>query len=323
MSTGTNFGLNDSLEYTEFELDSWDCLQSYNSQYTNSNWPKFLLGKPLNNVAAIKILEAQIPFSYYVFNTSNNTFQLQEFTSNGSVPSAIANVVIPPGNYFMDSFPDVLALALEDASPNNFLYAVTYSAVTQKLTIISGNNALSNYFTLTFGSNYLDKGVTNPRIMLGFNAAVNNSHPGNGSLDSQNITAPMVAQITGPNYIYINSRTLGPLMKTFLPGNGIVNPTGAGADGPHMAKLPMTVNPNTVFNWIDPNPLMWFDVGNTTFSGAFDFYITLGTNETPLDFNGNAFSLKLGVLTNSSSHNDYLGGGKEVERVMKRVRGSG
>ena len=119
--------------------------------------------------------------------------------------------------------------------------------------------------------------------------------------------------------MYINSRSIGPLVKLFLPGNGIVNPIGAGADGPQIAKIPMTVNPGQVYNWADPNPLMWFDMGNTTFSGTIDLYVTLGTNESPLDFNGDVFSVKLGVLTNTANHNDYLGGGAQNGRAIMKT----
>ena len=115
------------------------------------------------------------------------------------------------------------------------------------------------------------------------------------------------------------SGTIGPLIKVFLPGNGILNPTGSGADGPQIAKIPMTVNSGMVYNWADPNPLMWFDMGNTTFSGSLDLYVSLGTNPTPVLFNGDSFSVKLGILTNTSSHNDWLGGGKQNNRAVAKT----
>lgn len=71
--SGTNYGLNDSLRYYEFELDSLDTTTSGKDGAASTDWPVFLLGgkMPLSNIAAVKILECQIPFSWYVFNTQN------------------------------------------------------------------------------------------------------------------------------------------------------------------------------------------------------------------------------------------------------------
>ena len=75
---GNNFGLNGNYDYNEFEIDSFDATQAFNGTYTIPNWPRILFGKPLDNVVAVKVLEATIPFKYYVINSTNNTFTLEE-----------------------------------------------------------------------------------------------------------------------------------------------------------------------------------------------------------------------------------------------------
>lgn len=315
----TNFGLNDSLEYTEFELDSFDCTQSYNSTYTVQNWPKFYLGKPLINVAAIKILEAQIPFTFYVINSQNNMFLLTEWTSSGTV-SHTTPVYIPVGNYNYATLAPVLVTALNLASYHAYTYQVTFNTATLKFSFNNTDfSTAGDFFSFTMGSPG-DNEQTSPRAALGFNGGTTTSTANQGGfLPSNLLVAPNVVQIGGPNYLYINSRNIGPLVKVFLPGNGQVNPVGSGADGPQVAKIPLTVNPGQVLNWQDPNPLMWFDMGNTTFSGTMDFYVTIGTGTTPVDFNGDSFSIKLGVLTNTASHNDYLGGGRQNGRATNKT----
>ncbi len=196
MVVGTNFGLNDSLQYTEFEFDSLAAQYSMNAGgYSAYDWPVFLMGKPLTNVAALKVLEVQIPFSYYVFNSKNNTFTLTE--SDGGGPRT---VTIPVGNYTSSSIGSTLATALNSASANSHTYSVAYSAVDYKLTITS-NAGGANTFTLTFGT-ATDPGWTNPRLWLGFNGGDNVS-------TLQTLVAPLVLQITGPNYAYVNSITIG------------------------------------------------------------------------------------------------------------------
>jgi hypothetical protein len=53
---------------------------------------------------------------------------------------------------------------------------------------------------------------------------------------------------------------------------------------------------------------------------SIDFFITAGSNPAVLDFNGQSFSLKLGLLINRKVHNDLLGGLESQNRVTKRIR---
>lgn len=301
-------GLSDSFEYSEFEFDSEDAVQAYNPTYAYTDWPLYQLGKPLSNVAALKILEAQIPFTYYIFNSLNNNFLLSESDGGGNV-----TVTIPVGNYDSTTILAAMNTALNTVSANSHTYTTTYSALTQKLTVTS-NAGTTLTFTFTFGSGVADAGYTNPMLWLGFAGGANLS------TTSQVLVAPYVIQLTGANYIYVNSRSLGSLVHLYLPGNGILNAPGAGADGPQIAKVPITSQPGGVTYWQDPVPEMWFDVGNVQFGGNLDFYLTLGNAQfqAPLLLNGASFSLKLGMLTNTSSHNSYLGGGKQNDRIVQR-----
>ncbi len=319
--SGTNYGLNDSLKYTEFEFDSLVAENSLDSQYFTTDWPLFLLGKPLTNVAAIKVIEAQIPFSYYVFSSTNNTFTLTETVSG--VPAS-ATVTIPVGNYTSTTILPALKTALQAASVvngNSFTYTVTYSTTTMLITITNNDTINGDTFTLTFGSGLYDLGQTNPRLWLGFSGGANTSSPVTGTTAGTAILiAPSVINLTGPNYLYVCSRFLGPMTKLYLPAYSQLGVYGAGADGPQIAKIPMGVGVGGVENWQDPDPQKWFDLENLTNMAQIDLYCVLGTasSQIPLDFNGQSFSIKLGVLTNETTHNDYLGGGKQNERVTNR-----
>lgn len=53
---GTNYGLNNYLEYFEYSLDSSDAENSGDGQSLNTDWPLFWTGsRGLNNVGAIKV----------------------------------------------------------------------------------------------------------------------------------------------------------------------------------------------------------------------------------------------------------------------------
>ena len=300
------YGLDDSLQYFEFSFDSLDTIQSPSAAVSTRDWPLFLLNRPLTNVAAMKILEVQIPFTFYVFNSTNNTFILTENTGSP------VTVTIPIGNYSSASMNSTLGTIMTAASPNTRTYTVTYSGAsstqpnTGKFTISSSD---SSVFTLNFGTS---EGNTDPSLFFGFNTGINSSTSGGV------LVAPNVASITGPNYLYLNSRKMGTLCNMFLPQGA--DKLGNGTNGPQLAKIPVNVQPNGIIFWQDPAPEMWFDLENLTNFANIDFYFTLGNTsaQTPLEFNGVSFSLKLGVLINKKSHNSTLGGLAHQERVVLR-----
>jgi len=140
-------------------------------------------------------------------------------------------------------------------------------------------------FSLTFGSNLYDPGWNNPRLWLGFSGGINTSVGGT-------LNAPSVIQLTGPNYMLINSIALGATVKLYLPANyesgGLL-----AADGPPCCKVPITVQPGGIIYWQDPDPTKYFDLENQMNLAHVDFYCSLGDNPAVVDFNGNSFSLKL------------------------------
>lgn len=95
-----NWGLNNTYDYYEFAIDSLDNTGSGSGGFSALNWPSFFVGgkNPLTRVKGMKILSAEIPFSYYVFTLANNSF---EVSTSASGPWSL--VSIPPGNYTKDT----------------------------------------------------------------------------------------------------------------------------------------------------------------------------------------------------------------------------
>jgi hypothetical protein len=310
---GNNFGLNDSLRYYEFQLDSLDASSSNANGAAPTDWPVFLLGgkQPLTNIAAIKVLEVQIPFTYYVFcpeNTQQNANGTQwTLNETGGVTNAYPLIVT--GNYTGgNSLAGALQSALNAVSSN---YVVTYNASTQKMTFTTSKAGVTA-FTFAFGAP-TNSGNTNPRLYMGFPG-------GTTSSVGLSMVAPNVALSSGPNYLYVNSARIGSLANVYLP-QGAFN-LGGGNAGPQVAKVPVNGNPGDIIYWQDPDPQKWFDLENLSLLNQIDFYLTLGntTTQTPLRLNGLSFSLKLGILTNEFVHNDLSGGLAHTSRVIKRIR---
>lgn len=302
---GDNYGLNKNYKYYEIQLDSLDVSEANDAGFLKTDWPLFKLTTPIPNIAAIKILEVQIPFSWYVINTGNCTFQITDAVNTRTV-------TIPIGNYSATSLATQLGTSLGAG------YSVTAS--TQTSTPNTGKFSITGGgpFSLIFGDSN-DTGVTNPRLVLGFPAGTTTS--GLGST----IVAPYVYQVTGPDYIYLNSRSFGTTLTTVLPG-GAVN-LGSGSIGPQITKIPVTVQPGGILYWQDPAPLYWMNFENLPLLTQFDLYLTLGNNAlgTVLSLNGLSFSLKLGLLQTINENVQQQGPsgffpGSTVMQGRKRVK---
>lgn len=294
-------------EYHEIEFDSKDCTASATgTKFPSDVTPNFFLSIPLKKVVAVKVLEAQIPFSYYVFTSNNNYFYLIENT--GGVSTA-ALVTIPVGNYDSSTILTALKAALEAASPGGKTYTVTYSSQTMRLTI-SNNNGAGDYFSLLDYGSYSTRDLMD-QCCLKYLGISRDSTRNDGYFYYQTsstganstMTLTEVLNLGGSNYIYLCSNRLASNIDIKLPNNGLVFAVSGAYQGPQICKIPMTTDVGTVTNWQDPNPEKWFKFGGDDLSGNIDFFCTLGTDNWlyPIDFNGVGFSFKLGVLTASGN----------------------
>jgi len=289
----TGYGLSAKYDYYEFELDSLDYSSPQAAGITALNWPTFEVGgtQPLSNVVALKVIQAEIPFTYYVFTSTNGTFVLDEIAGGGPV-----NVTIAPGNYTISEMLVELKTKLDAASPNTHTYTVTYDDKIQKITIVSSD---AGGFSLTFGSvTSTDNGSTNPRLYLGFPGGVTSS-------TADTLVAPNAVLLSGPNYLYINSVRHGQLTNNLLPRGA----ARRGNQSYQLCRVPVNAGPGGVILYNDPNPEYWFNIGNSPTFSAIDLFFTLGNTSTLVDFNGLSFSVKLGVLVLKRTTTENRGGG--------------
>lgn len=294
-SYSNNYGLNPNYNYYEFSFDSSQAQHSYNPSYTKEDYPVFFLGgkRDLTNVAAIKILEVQIPFSYYVFNGSRIVY---------TDPLGTRNIFLL-GNYTAAQLITKLKTELDAAhvalggAANAF--TVILNPQLNKLNIL-GFDAGPFVFSLTLTATDAEA--------LGYNTGLNTADLA-GSLQ-----APKSILVSGPNYLYLNSNTLGTLVNLYLPASDV---TTGGNAGPQVAKIPVNVAPTGIIYWQDPDPQKWFDVENLNQLQQTDFYLSLGTHTEVLRLQGLPFSIKFGVLLNRENVQDNM---KVQDMSVKRLR---
>lgn len=304
------YGLSPDYLYSEYFLDSYDNSGQANVATPATDWPRFELGGkiPLKGVVAIKFVSAEIPFSYYILNGTNNTFRISE---NGG---ADVTITIPVGNYTAAQMTSLLGSLLTSASGVGGTYVVTASTQTNKLTFTGSGGTLAS-FVLTFGS-VGGTGNTSPRLYLGFAG-------GPTASTGLTLTAPNSINLSGANYLYLNSLGIGSLLDCNLPF-GAVN-LGGGNGSIQVARIPVNAPPGGTILYNDSIPDFWFDVGALENLQSFDLYLSIGNQGstatiTPLSLNGLNFSVKMGILRKKATDDSIQGGGYDQNRVVKRSR---
>lgn len=288
--------LSQTFEYIELCLDSWDATAAGGAAFEGSNspadqvkysWPQFYYTQKNLNIAAMKVISAEIPFVFDTVTTRNNTFI---FTVNG----VQTTITIPTGTYTGVSLATQLQTLLAAVSAS---FLVTWSSTTLR-------------FTFTFAGGAVEWGfIFNSRqtaySLLGFLPATTTVQTGNGPMLS-----PTAASPTGPYYMYLNSRTLGSLINFNLPDGA------ASGIGPEMARIPVSVNFGELIQYQDPDPEKYFDFFTGHQFSSFDFYLTLGSDQyqKPVDMKCVPWSLKLGLLVYRDASQNL---GKRPAHMMK------
>lgn len=263
-----------NFDYYEYTFDSLNANQGAVSGVAITDWPMFKIANPLQNVVGIKLIETEIPFSYYIVSTENNKFSVSYSGGGYTV------LTIPVGNYSSTTLRTAIETALQTV---NASFTVAIDTITSKFVFTAAAVFIFSFNTA------LDVDL---RVLLGFMSGFKTALLTGGLYV---LTSENVFSITGPNYLYLNSSKLGPLINLYLPENDL---TSRGGIGPHMCKIQVTSNPFDVITWRDPSSDFFFDLNNIFELSSMDFYLTagVGVNQKPLRLNGLGFSLKIGVL---------------------------
>ena len=336
-------GLDPTLQYLELEIDSLDYTQGYEFGVSPLDWPEFQIGgkQPLVNIGAMKIIEAQIPFTWYTVTLANNTFTVWELGLGSGVDGGFVyyptTLSIPPGNYDTTSFGTAMSLALTGSFFSTYVpgtsftppgglaktlpfklisYTFVYNPSTGKYQInVVGGNASSRQGYFNFYFTFPASTIQTQSLAYIIGGPVDGTPTANSFLSpgASSVVVvppyytfgfmPNIANLTGPNYLYLNSRKLGAVCNIYLPkGQAFQH---AGNAGPQLAKIPVNVNPGGVIYWSDPDISKYFDLSALNSLTQVDFYFTLGNDQsTPVLFNGQSFSLKLALLLNNTSKTD-------------------
>jgi len=272
-------GFSNDLEYLEIAVDSTSANASGGSLWVGSaspanqisfSWPKFYWTFKNPALVGLQVISAEIPNVWDVINTLNNTLI---YTISG-VPTTIT---LATGTYTGAQIATALQTAISAVTAG---FTVTYDSTNFKFTFTQTVSA--NPWTISFTS------TKSLYSILGFLPVSSQGGTGAGTSTASTV----VANVTGAYYLYLNSRTLGPLINFNLTEDATL-----GNGGPQIARIPVNANRGSVCFYTNPTPDYFFDCFADSLN-QFDLYLTLGSDQLqiPLDMKGVPWSVKFGIL---------------------------
>lgn len=266
------------MSYIELLLNSVTATQNGGLDRTvnaNLNNPKYVVGRHLQSIASLKVVEVEVPFSYYVINDGlnnitgfDNLFQvIWGVPPNFALNGAIAPFTIPPGTYTGPQLAaEIQSLLNADpiiwtTDPNvpftgPVSWSVTYSPTTGKFDMVFSTGANNGYTMLIlFPTTTTIQPLT---TTLGYVPTVDPFNLGHQQVVATfsnvgghfySFLATNVALTEGPTVLYICSQTLGGIMKAYIPESAL-GTTGQG--NPQICQFSPNGNFGELLTWQDP-----------------------------------------------------------------------
>lgn len=299
----------------------------YREWFVNSG--KFRFGSPnraevytsqsLQDVVAVSVLEAQIPYTFYTIHAANNIIAVLKITAG--VPSGYY-MTIPIGNYA----PDTLCTALTSqtatvwpslaAGSGPLFQAATYSTQTGKLTL-TVNSTLVTGTGWYFYANTQTNGqfpVAAKANSLALPTALCIEPVGVGDIRNPSDLAvtpgialqlPYAIALGGPPYLAIRG-------NFGIGGSDNIVVCEESADqkfgGNILCMIPVNTVPGGTITWRNTAPRGGFFSLTSAQIDSATFWVTTGDDDTELDFNGHGFQFKLAFM--SRNRGSVMGGSR-------------
>jgi hypothetical protein len=251
---------------------------SGNSDNNDRNQPLIELASSIDDVVGICLVSANVPFTYYVFDSTNNTFVI-------TVSGTPYTITIPPQTVNIAELPLVFASAFSAVSNStNFQFYVDNT--TSQLVIY---NTAAASFSLDFTAS------TAAYDFLGFAATTYSSatvlslggiYDNSGIALTSTYTAivsPFAVNMSGEPQMFLHDRFVGPALN-----GSIANDTNS-AD--IIGEFRVNTNYQGYITYENPAPVMY----QTQIASVkkLHLYLTVGNRTTPLDLEGAKFQIKL------------------------------
>lgn len=189
-------------EQVLLHLDSSQLSTGTNEDFT------IILNPSIKRVRSVELISAEIPFSFYIITSSNNSLQFND-------GSTTYTINVPVGNYDGTTFAATLKTLMNAVSSS---FDVVYSLSTYKI-----------QFTRSAGNFQIFYATSTIAMVIGLTA---------NSTVTNNFICQKISNLSGPNYLLINSLALTrPKVTRSYNGTSQSN---------ILYKCPIDVNPGSI-----------------------------------------------------------------------------
>jgi len=250
----------------------------------------------------LHLKKAFLPFSFYMLSSArkNNKLDITEKKTDSSTNSY--TITIPDGNYNITELLSQIKSLMDSASTFSFVYDITFSNITGKVSfiILSGTNPLNTTINFSTGSNT----NLNCNNIIGFtNTDITFTTSSSATSDK------IVDMASGLDGLHIKSNIVGENIITTAEGND----SGAG----ELLVVPITLEPYSI--------LYYTELGNPfkhklAQSSIRQIEIKIvDSNENIIDFNGlpYTFILEVEFVFNPASTLTYMNKNIDSEVALK------
>lgn len=240
----------------------------YRNDPTSLNVSNFTytLNQEISRVSRIYVESAQIPFTYFTTNATNNSLTIE-------YDSGTISAIVSPGNYNSGTIATAVRSALDSFAIPGVVWSVTFDPITFKLKItITGG---SGSFKILVASDPLSIW---PSVGFTQDTTYSAVHTSDGVMD-----------LSGPRYLVIKSELIGEnrayttavstLYTSTVNANTIIH------------TVPVNTNPGGVILDVAPSPRYSILGFKTSFKDNIDFRLEDDRGNL-LDLNGNHWSVQ-------------------------------
>ena len=280
------------------------------------NKAQVFLSQRVSDIVAVTILEAQIPYTFYTVNATNNVLVVAKIS--GGIPSAYV-ITLTPGNYTPDTICTAITTTNAVVWPTGASAgAVLFSAATYNTT--TGIISLTVNATLVTGAGWflycnqdqyeafvvaaLANSLVPPlNLCLDPIGAANPTSPADIPLTPGTpFTLPNAIALGGPPYIAIRGDFgLGGPDNIMLCNSKATAGNSESYAGNVLAMIPINTVPGGTITWKNLSPRGGFFNMQMPGLDQATFWLTTGDDDEVLDLNGHPFQFKMGfVLRNKS-----------------------
>jgi hypothetical protein len=284
---------------------------SYREWFVNSlryksggpNRPTVFANSPITEVVALTILEAQIPYTFYTIGSYNNKLYMRERALASATPPTTdpyATITITPGNYNTGNLSAAVTAAIA-AGGLTGTYTLTYSTSTGKLTLASSDKLFDVLTVIPTvastlwdqSANYLPLACLTP---LGLEYYSRQNY-----VNVATLTFPNAISLSGPSWVMLRGNFgIGSSENLVLCDDGTINNLGN-----VLAAIPVNTVPGSTISWRNNGPRGGFFAMSSPILDSATFWCTSGDDDTQLDFNGQPFQFKLGILVRGKGAPGY------------------